>query len=178
LDKQKSAEVIVDRNRPDRRTKHDVRRDAQISMAIKDADGRDAKRGATSGGSGRNSREQKKGVSKATAKRERSLHETNQLMEAVVERENMFAALHRVESNKGSSGVDQLTIEDLRCYLKEHWLRIKVELLEGRYKPQPVRGVKIPKPGGKGMRQLGIPTVVDRLIQQAVHQVLQPIFDP
>jgi RNA-directed DNA polymerase len=147
-------------------------------MAIKDADGRDAKRGATLGVSGRNSREQKKGVPKATAKRERSLHETNQLMEAVVERENMFAALHRVESNKGSSGVDQLTIDDLRCYLKEHWQRIKVELLEGRYKPQPVRGVKIPKPGGKGMRQLGIPTVVDRLIQQAVHQVLQPIFDP
>jgi RNA-directed DNA polymerase len=69
-------------------------------------------------------------------------------------------------------------VEDLRAYLKEHWLRIKGELLEGRYKPQPVRGVKIPKPGGKGMRQLGIPTVVDRLIQQAVHQVLQPIFDP
>jgi RNA-directed DNA polymerase len=147
-------------------------------MATKDADGRDEKRGATSGGSGRNSREQKSGVSKATAKRETSLQETDQLMEAVVERENMFAALHRVESNKGSSGVDQLTIEDLRCYLKEHWLRIKVELLEGRYKPQPVRGVKIPKPGGKGVRQLGIPTVVDRLIQQAVHQVLQPIFDP
>jgi RNA-directed DNA polymerase len=147
-------------------------------MAIKDTDGRDEKRGATSGGSGRNSREQKKGVSKATAKRENSLRETNQLMEAVVERENMFAALHRVESNKGSAGVDQVTTEDLRRYLKEHWLRIKVELLEGRYKPQPVRGVKIPKPGGKGMRQLGIPTVVDRLIQQSLHQVLQPIFDP
>ena len=147
-------------------------------MATKDTDGRDEKRGATSGGSGRNSREQKKGVSKATAKRDNSLHETDQLMEAVVERENMLAALHRVESNKGSSGVDQLTVEDLRAYLKEHWLRIKGELLEGRYKPQPVRGVKIPKPGGKGMRQLGIPTVVDRLIQQALHQVLQPIFDP
>jgi RNA-directed DNA polymerase len=147
-------------------------------MAIKDTDGRDEKRGASSGGSGRNSREQEKDVSRATAKRENSLHETNQLMEAVVERENMFAALHRVESNKGSAGVDQVTTEDLRCYLKEHWLRIKVELLEGRYRPQPVRGVKIPKPGGKGMRQLGIPTVVDRLIQQALHQVLQPIFDP
>jgi RNA-directed DNA polymerase len=147
-------------------------------MAVKGTEGRAEKRGATSSSSGRNSREQRKGVSKATAKREDSIHEANQLMEAVVERENMFAALHRVESNKGSSGVDQITVEDLRSYLKEHWLAIKVELLEGRYKPQPVRGVKIPKAGGKGMRQLGIPTVVDRLIQQAVHQVLQPIFDP
>ena len=147
-------------------------------MAAKDTDGRDEKRGATSGGSGRNLREQKSGVSRATAKRENSLHEANQLMEAVVERENMFAALERVERNKGSSGVDQITTDDLRCYLKEHWLRIKEELLDGRYKPQPVRGVKIPKPGGEGMRQLGIPTVVDRLIQQAIHQVLQPIFDP
>ncbi|MCI0558625.1 MAG: group II intron reverse transcriptase/maturase [Nitrososphaera sp.] len=147
-------------------------------MAVKDADGRDERRGATSGGSGRNSREQRSGVSKATAKRENSIQETRQLMEAVVERENMLAALHRVESNKGSAGVDQITTEGLRCYLKEQWLQIKVELLEGRYKPQPVRGVKIPKPGGKGMRQLGIPTVVDRLIQQALHQVLQPIFEP
>jgi len=99
-------------------------------------------------------------------------------MEAVVERENMFAALRRVESNAGSAGIDQIPVDELRAYLGEHWLAIKVELLEGRYKPQPVRGVKIPKPGGTGMRQLGIPTVVDRLIQQAVHQVLQPIFDP
>jgi RNA-directed DNA polymerase len=147
-------------------------------MATKDADGRDEKRGATLRSSKRNLRYPKIGASKATARRENSLHETDQLMERVVERENMFAALHRVEGNKGSSGVDQLSVEDLRAYLKEHWLGIKVELLEGRYKPQPVRGVKIPKPGGKGMRQLGIPTVVDRLIQQAVHQVLQPIFDP
>ncbi|RPI80764.1 MAG: group II intron reverse transcriptase/maturase [Chloroflexi bacterium] len=147
-------------------------------MAVKDTDVRAEKRGATSGRSGRNSQEQRKGVLKATAKREDSIHETNQLMEAVVERENMFAALRRVESNAGSAGIDQIPVDELRAYLGEHWLAIKVELLEGRYKPQPVRGVKIPKPGGTGMRQLGIPTVVDRLIQQAVHQVLQPIFDP
>jgi RNA-directed DNA polymerase len=147
-------------------------------MAVKDTDVRAEKRGATSGRSGRNSQEQRKGVLKATAKREDSIHETNQLMEAVVERENMFAALRRVESNAGSAGIDQIPVDELRAYLREHWLAIKVELLEGRYKPQPVRGVKIPKPGGTGMRQLGIPTVVDRLIQQAVHQVLQPIFDP
>lgn len=147
-------------------------------MAVKDADGRDEKRGAALRSSKGSLREPKTGASKATARRDNSLHEMDQLMERVVERENMFAALHRVESNKGSSGVDQLSVEDLRVYLKEHWLQIKVELLEGSYKPRPVRGVKIAKPGGKGMRQLGIPTVVDRLIQQAVHQVLQPIFDP
>ena len=147
-------------------------------MIRRDTDGRDGKPGAPAGGSGRNPREQRESVSKVTAKRENSIRKTNQLMEAVVERENMLAALHRVESNAGSAGIDKRTVDQLRSYLREEWPRIKVELLEGRYKPQPVRGVQIPKPGGKGMRQLGIPTVVDRLIQQALHQVLQPIFDP
>lgn len=100
------------------------------------------------------------------------------MMEAVVERQNMMVALRRVEGNKGSAGVDEMNVEALRPYLREHWLRIKEELLDGRYKPRPVRRVDIPKPGGKGMRQLGVPTVVDRLIQQALHQVLQPVFDP
>nr|WP_244148073.1 group II intron reverse transcriptase/maturase [Syntrophobacter fumaroxidans] len=101
-----------------------------------------------------------------------------QLMEAVVERENMFGALRQVEANKGSAGVDGVSVDALRACLREHWPRIKEELLEGRYQPQPVRKVEIPKPGGKGMRQLGIPTVMDRLIQQALNQVMQPIFDP
>ncbi len=99
-------------------------------------------------------------------------------MEAVVERENMLKALRQVEANKGFAGVDGITVEDLRRHLQEHWPRIREELLEGRYQPQPVRKVEIPKPGGKGMRQLGIPTVLDRLIQQALSQVMQPIFDP
>ncbi len=99
-------------------------------------------------------------------------------MEAVVERENMVKALRQVEANKGSAGVDAVPVQALRDYLREHWPRIKEEVLESRYQPQPVRKVEIPKPGGKGMRQLGIPTVVDRLIQQALNQVLQPIFDP
>jgi RNA-directed DNA polymerase len=99
-------------------------------------------------------------------------------MEVMVERENMIKALCQVEANKGSAGVDGVSVQDLRACLREHWTRIKEELLEGRYQPQPVRKVEIPKPGGKGMRQLGIPTVMDRLIQQALNQVMQPIFDP
>lgn len=98
------------------------------------------------------------------------------MMEAVVERENMRAALKRVEANKGAAGVDGTSAQALRPWLHEHWPRVKEELLEGRYKPSPVRRVDIPKPGG-GMRQLGIPTALDRLIQQAVLQVMQPMFD-
>ncbi|MER8601164.1 group II intron reverse transcriptase/maturase [Mesorhizobium sp. M1339] len=99
------------------------------------------------------------------------------LLEMILSRENMMAALRRVESNKGAPGVDGLTVGHLRGYLVAHWAAIKEELLADRYRPAPVRGVEIPKPGG-GTRQLGIPTVVDRLIQQAMHQVLMPLFDP
>lgn len=99
------------------------------------------------------------------------------LMEAVVERENMERALRRVVSNKGVPGVDGLRVEDLRGYCIRHWPAIKEALLTGVYEPQPVLGVEIPKAGG-GVRQLGIPTALDRLIQQAVHQVLSPLFDP
>ncbi|MCW8984505.1 MAG: group II intron reverse transcriptase/maturase [Thermoanaerobaculales bacterium] len=99
------------------------------------------------------------------------------MMEAVVERENMTAALLRVEANKGSAGVDEMTVESLRSYLREHWPHIKEQLLADRYIPSPVRRVDIPKPDGKGVRQLGIPTVIDRLIQQALHLVMQPVFD-
>jgi RNA-directed DNA polymerase len=98
-------------------------------------------------------------------------------MEAVVERGNMQAAWKRVKGNKGAAGVDGMTVASLPAYLREHWLRIKEELLAGRYAPSPVRQVEIPKPGG-GLRPLGIPTVLDRLIQQALHQVLQPLDDP
>lgn len=98
-------------------------------------------------------------------------------MERIIGRENMMAAYRRVTANKGAAGIDAMTVERLPPYLKEHWPRIKEELLDGRYTPQPVRGVDIPKPGG-GTRQLGIPTAMDRLIQQAMHQVLMPLFDP
>lgn len=128
--------------------------------------------------SGRNPQRSRMGASNVTTRREDSHPETERLMEAVVERGNMWSALRRVEANKGAAGVDRTPVDQLRSYLKEHWPRIKEELLDGRYKPSPVRLVEIPKPGGKGMRALGIPTVVDRLIQQALHQVLTPVFDP
>jgi len=129
-------------------------------------------------GSGRNPREGSDGASRDTASLGHSEPETKQLMEAVVERGNMVQALKRVEANKGAPGVDFMPVSELRGYLREHWPRIKEALLEGRYEPSPVRRVAIPKPDGKGMRQLGIPTVVDRLIQQALHQVMYPLFDP
>ncbi len=99
------------------------------------------------------------------------------LMEAVVAAENMRQALKRVRANKGAPGVDGMTVEELPEHLKVEWLRLKQELLEGEYKPQAVKRVEIPKPDG-GVRQLGIPTVVDRLIEQAVLQVLSPLYDP
>jgi RNA-directed DNA polymerase len=127
--------------------------------------------------SGRKSRKYGKGASSGTARRETVRPETKQLMEAVVARENMLRAYKQVMSNKGAAGVDGMTVEQLKPYLQEHWERIKEALLNGKYQPQPVRCVAIPKPQG-GMRQLGIPPVVDRLIQQALHQVLSPIFEP
>ena len=130
------------------------------------------------GSSGRNSRVKPKGASNATAGKEETGPGTTQLMEAVVERSNMIRALHQVERNKGAAGVDGMAVDELRSRLKEQWPEIKERLLSGRYEPKPVRRVEIPKPDGKGVRKLGIPTVVDRLIQQALHQVMSPIFDP
>jgi RNA-directed DNA polymerase len=99
------------------------------------------------------------------------------LMEAIVERDNLRKALAQVRRNKGAPGVDGMTVDDLPLYLKDHWLSIRSQLLDGTYKPQPVLRVEIPKAGG-GMRALGIPTVLDRFIQQAVLQVLQAVWDP
>lgn len=99
-------------------------------------------------------------------------------MEAALRRENLQAAHARVVRNGGAPGVDGMTVDALGDHCRKHWPRIREDLLCGRYVPQPVRKVEIPKPGGKGVRTLGIPTVMDRLIQQALHQVLSPIFDP
>ena len=101
-----------------------------------------------------------------------------QLMEQVCERENLKRALARVKRNKGSAGVDRMTVAELPGYLKEHWPAIRARLLAGQYQPQPVRRVEIDKPGGMGKRKLGIPCVLDRFIQQAMLQVLEPIFEP
>jgi RNA-directed DNA polymerase len=118
------------------------------------------------------------GTESSTAKREPENPATGaSLMEEVCERENLEDAWHQVRSNKGSPGVDGRTIDETRDYLREHWPIIREQLLKGTYKPHPVRRVEIAKPDG-GVRKLGIPTVLDRLIQQAILQVLQGRWDP
>lgn len=101
----------------------------------------------------------------------------NSLMEKVVEHNNLKRALERVEKNKGAAGVDGMTTDELRKSLKRNWPTVRDQLLNGTYEPKPVRRVEIPKSDG-GVRELGIPTVLDRFIQQAIQQVLTPIFDP
>ena len=123
-------------------------------------------------------RESAEGTESLTAKRgTESLAIGEQLMEEVCERENCKQALARVKANKGSAGVDGMTVHELPEFLKQHWPAIRAQLLSGTYKPQPVRRVEIPKPDGGGVRKLGIPSVLDRFIQQAVMQVLQHKWD-
>ena len=100
------------------------------------------------------------------------------LLEEVLRRENLVKAYHRVRTNKGSPGIDGMTVDDLGPYLKKEWPRIRKELLAGTYIPQPVKRVDIPKPSGKGVRSLGIPAALDRFIEQAILQVITPLFDP
>jgi RNA-directed DNA polymerase len=107
-----------------------------------------------------------------------SRYDETQLMESCVERSNMLSAWKRVKKNGGSPGVDGMTIDETEKYLKFQWPIIRKELLEGTYQPKAVRKVEIEKPGGAGMRQLGIPTATDRLIQQCILQILQPQWDP
>jgi len=151
---------------------------AGISTMAGDADSGIERACAAPDDSGRNPPESGISASNIAARTGASYPEPSSLMDAVVKRGNMLAALRRVKSNRGSAGVDGMSVDALEGYLREHWPRIKGELLNGCYQPEPVRRVEIPKPDGKGRRQLGIPTVLDRLIQQALHQVLQPVFDP
>ena len=102
--------------------------------------------------------------------------EDEQLMERVVDRDNLLTALGNVKRNGGSPGIDGMTVEELPEYLKREWRKIRRQLLAGSYVPRPVKRVEIPKPGG-GIRQLGIPTVLDRFIQQALLQVVQADWD-
>ena len=128
-------------------------------------------RGGTSPGTGRERQA-------SAAVTETSRPETTMLLEEVLRRENLVKAYHKVRANKGAPGVDGMTVDDLKAYLKDHWPRIKEQIVAGTYTPQPVRRVDIPKPGGKGTRSLGIAVVLDRFIQQAILQVLTPLFDP
>ncbi|MCX6356832.1 MAG: group II intron reverse transcriptase/maturase [Candidatus Aureabacteria bacterium] len=114
----------------------------------------------------------------SAADKENAQPKAEKLMEEVLCRENLMEALKRVRANKGAPGIDGMTVDDLTPYLKTNWTRIRDELLGGTYEPSPVRRVEIPKPDGKGKRKLGIPTVLDRFIQQAILQALTPIFDP
>jgi RNA-directed DNA polymerase len=118
------------------------------------------------------------GQSPSLAAKERQRALTAHLMEQVCEPANLNRAYERVMANKGSAGVDGMSVGKLADWIKRRKQTFVASLLDGSYQPQPVRGVQIPKPGGKGMRQLGIPTVVDRLVQQAMLQVLEPILDP
>ena len=175
---QKSAEGVVVAAHGDEGPNMEGRRYAETSM-----DEGDARRKAempedsrkVAGGTRKNTARERQ---TSAAAEENAQPETTKLLEEVLRRENLIAALNRVQSNKGAPGVDGMTVEELTPYLRTNWPRIREEVLSGRYDPAPVLRVEIPKPDGKGMRLLGIPTVLDRFIEQAILQVLTPIFDP
>jgi len=141
--------------------------------------GADTPSAADAGGGGRNPTAASDGAESNTATAGRTKAEviTETLMEQVVERGNMWRAYERVLRNKGAPGADGMRVQDLKAWLQAHWPAVKAALLAGGYLPREVRAVDIAKPQG-GVRTLGVPTVVDRLIQQALLQVLQPIFEP
>lgn len=134
-------------------------------------------RGAHSEATGRNLGSAHVGAEIGTAYIEKPKSERDRLMSRVVDRDNMQLAYSRVMKNRGASGIDGMRCEDLKAWLKVNWSQVKKSLLDGTYRPQAVRRVDIPKPQG-GVRTLGVPTVVDRLIQQALHQAMQPLFEP
>lgn len=125
---------------------------------------------------GRNPRGTKQRVHQTYTATKEPTRNTASLIETMLEYQNISQACKRVIQNKGAPGVDGMTTEELKGYLNEHWPRLKDEVITGRYRPSPVREVKILKPGG-GIRKLGIPTVIDRFLQQALHQILSPIFE-
>jgi RNA-directed DNA polymerase len=178
LNRQKSAEGIVGGLGPAEGPNMSFRTGAFISTAKERQSSMAEMPESMPEGSGRNPREYGGGASSAAAGRAHPGPEDEMLMEGVVESKNLKEAYRRVVRNGGAAGVDGMRVEELELHLRKEWAKIKGLLLGDRYKPQPVRRVEIPKPGGKGVRRLGIPTVVDRFIQQAVLQVLQPIFDP
>ena len=177
-ERQKSAEAIVVAGRPQRRAEHSEPSGANRSRPERDADQMaempehipKVSRGTAEGTDAARQT--------GPARNEHAGEPTAVTMEEVVCRENMTMAYRRVVSNKGAPGVDGVSVDDLNPLLRARWKELKQQLLSGTYEPQPVRKVEIPKPGGKGVRMLGIPTVLDRLIQQALLQVLGPLLDP
>ena len=137
----------------------------------------DNKRAACRGGDGRNPVENPAGVSSSPSEGNFLIDETAKLIEQMIERENLNAAWRRVRSNKGAPGIDGRGFDETETLIREHWNEIREHLLAGTYVPKAVKRVEIPKPGG-GKRKLGVPTILDRFIQQAVLQVLAPIFEP
>jgi RNA-directed DNA polymerase len=119
-------------------------------------------------------------VEQGSTAEERTRALKQDLMEKAAEEANLLEALRRVCANKGSAGVDGMNVTELKAWMggRANREKLRAKLINGEYEPAPVRGVQIPKPGGKGVRQLGIPTVVDRLVQQALLQVLEPLYDP
>lgn len=144
-------------------------------MQIKEAQVRET--AARTGGGEQNSSGPDVGAETCTAKGGQTKAEEPLTMEAVITRGNLMLAYQRVVENKGAAGVDNLSIEELKGWLKQHWASVRTALLQGSYLPQAIRKVEIPKPNG-GVRILGIPTVVDRLIQQAIQQHLTPYYEP
>lgn len=143
----------------------DTRQNIQPGLAFDARDTGEARGGAPAG------------IESLTATRVRERPASaERLMEEVCERENLKEALHRVCANQGAAGVDGMTVDELPVYLKAHWPELRDQLLAGAYRPQPVRRVEIPKPDG-GTRALGIPTALDRFIQQALLQILQRCWD-
>lgn len=179
---QKSAEGIVGQDKGEesgglgRRPEHSTTRVGHSTSMRTDETARQATAPAMEG-SDRMSPSAVSGVEDRTAANGRTKAEGLRQMDAVVERSNLWRAYERVMRNKGAAGVDGLTLADFKAWLQQHWPAVREALLKGEYMPMAVRKVEIPKPNG-GVRLLGIPTVLDRLIQQALLQVLQPQFEP
>lgn len=175
---QKSAEAIVGAG-TDRRAEHErTRVGSGISMKSIKAEARVS--GARTEQAGRYPADAVTSAEATSANHLRTkarVERDSGLLEVVLSRDNLQAAYQRVVGNQGAAGVDGMTTAAFKDHLKAHWPAIKARLLAGKYIPSPVRRVDIPKPQG-GVRTLGIPTLTDRLIQQALHQVLQPIFEP
>jgi RNA-directed DNA polymerase len=157
-------------NRMNRKESLAVRTDRKAEEGVE-------KRSACAEGTGRNPGEYAPGAYVCPRAGGCSDPEAQELLEQIVAPENMRKAWKQVKRNKGAPGVDGRTIDETASLLRNHYEEIKERLLNGTYQPQPVQRVEIPKPGG-GVRKLGVPTVLDRLIQQAVHQVLSPLFEP